>query len=1035
MPRLQILTPEEAAVFETPPVFSALERERFFQIPESFAPHVASQRTLTNQVYLVLSLGYFRATNRFFPPHFRPADSEHVVQRLGYLPGLVELDRYDEKATTARQRQVILEYLGFRPFDAQARQDLTRELRTMIRSQQRPKVILLHAVDLLSRRKIEVPNLFTLTSLIAKEMARHRQVVAATLDTHLTAAHRTLLDALLVRTEAEDAPDSLGPRFPLTLFKRFSHSTRPSRIKANCGELRILRPLYQTLAPAITALDLTPEGLRYYATSVLKARIHQVTRRATDDRHLYLVCFLAHQFLRLHDILIDSFLLAVQHVRNVCQRDHKERYYQARLTQRRTLRTVVTAVDHGWGTPLATIETLAFDPQLAAVDKVGQIQAVFMEGRAARAEAEGSLQQLKAQVAEGVEDADYYEVLTAQSLRLQNRVADIMKEVNFQGDETTALMVALRHYQAKGGVISQGAPLDSLPPAEQRLVHDEHGKLQVSLYKVLLFLQVTDALKAGAINLPHSYKYRSLEDYLLPKAAWTAHRQDYLRRADLLAVADCQQTLRTFAERLDQQYHHTNHRIAQGENPHFHPHKDGSFHIATPAEEEEESDALRTLLPAERYIPLGEVLSTVNRLTHFLDAFVPWQAKYARAKPPEKTFLAGLIGYGCFIGIGKIARISKGMRAAELETTVNRYFTLENLYAANDRILAFMDHLELPNVYRRQPGQLHTSSDGAKFSVAVESLNANYSFKYLGKDLGVSVYTFLDERHFFWHHAVISAAEREAAYVIDGLLHNEVVKSDIHSTDTHGYSEVIFGALHLLGFAFAPRLANLKHRQLYAFRRRRDYERLGYALVPDLPLRLSLIVPQWEEILRFIATIKLKETTASQLFRRLNSYSQQHPLYLALKEFGKIPKSEFLLRFVDNLALRQTVEKQLNKGENGHQFSRAVGFGHNQEFLHGEKIEQEIAEGCRRLIKNAIVCWNYVYLTQQILAEPDAARRQAMLTIVQNGSVSSWRHVNLHGEYDFSDDRLQDSVGLVWPLPGSLFDSTSRPPNSSPRSS
>lgn len=174
MPRLHILTSEEATVFETPPVFSALERERFFQIPESFAPHLASQRTFTNQVCLVLTLGYFRSTNRFFPYHFHPADIEHVAQRLGSLPGLVELDRYDEKATTARQRQMILEYLGFRPFDAQARQDLTRELRTMIRSQQRPKATLLHAVDILSRRKIEVPNLFTLTSLIAKEMARHR---------------------------------------------------------------------------------------------------------------------------------------------------------------------------------------------------------------------------------------------------------------------------------------------------------------------------------------------------------------------------------------------------------------------------------------------------------------------------------------------------------------------------------------------------------------------------------------------------------------------------------------------------------------------------------------------------------------------------------------------------------------------------------------------------------------------------------------------------------------------------------------------
>jgi hypothetical protein len=36
-----------------------------------------------------------------------------------------------------------------------------------------------------------------------------------------------------------------------------------------------------------------------------------------------------------------------------------------------------------------------------------------------------------------------------------------------------------------------------------------------------------------------------------------------------------------------------------------------------------------------------------------------------------------------------------------------------------------------------------------------------------------------------------------AHYVIDGLMHNDVVKSDIHSTDTGGYSEVLFGVMHL----------------------------------------------------------------------------------------------------------------------------------------------------------------------------------------------------------------------------------------------
>ena len=99
----------------------------------------------------------------------------------------------------------------------------------------------------------------------------------------------------------------------------------------------------------------------------------------------------------------------------------------------------------------------------------------------------------------------------------------------------------------------------------------------------------------------------------------------------------------------------------------------------------------------------------------------------------------------------------------------------------------------------------------------------------------------IDERHFRWHHDVISTAEREAAYVIDGLMHNEVIKSDIHSTDSHGYSEIIFGTLHLLGFSFAPRIKDLKRQQLYAFRKRREYEQQGYELLPDGYIKMPLI--------------------------------------------------------------------------------------------------------------------------------------------------------------------------------------------------
>ena len=1012
MPRMQILTAAEQQAFDTPPVFGGTERETFFHVSDSLRDVLATLRSPTNRVCLVLSVGYFRVAKRFFGVPFHQTDVAYVAHQLGYAPDQIDLTTYDAKASASRHRRLTLDYLGFRPFHDQARQEIAHEIRTMVRSQLRPKAIFFQVLKLLETRKTEIPSAYTLTELITHESQQHQRQLTHTIEAHLSPAHRALLDALLDKQETLWPSEPHVQRYKLTLLKRFSQSTKPAKIKANIEDLRILRPLYQEMKAVVDALDLTPEGVRYYANAVLKSQIFQVARRTDDNRHLHLVCFIIHQFLRLHDVLIDILLLSVQSTLSACEREYKERCYTGRTDQRHAWHTFAEEVSERIGNPLTAIETIAFSAQLTDTEKVCHIQAILSQGQEQRRVIASQLLEVQQQSPETNEDIEYHAVLEAKSLKLQNRVADLVKELAFQGDDQATLLTAVQYYQQKQGAITQTAPMACFEPYEQRLLMDEAGKLRVSLYKALLFSKVAEAIRAGTVNLQHSYKYRSLDDYLIPKAAWEAHRDDYLHRADLLPVANCQQTLQTLADRLDQQYHHTNHHLTQGANPYFHRHKDRSFHLSTPKTQADDSDPLRTLLPHQHYISLVEVLSTVHRLTGFLDAFEPWYVKYARARPPEKTFLAGIVGYGCFIGIGKIARISKWINATELETTVNGYFTLENLHAANDLLLTFMDQLELPEVYRRHAGKLHTSSDGQKYGVAVESLNATYSFKYLGKDPGVSVYTFIDERHFLWHHAVISAAEREAAYVIDGLMHNDVIKSDIHSTDTHGYSEMIFGALHLLGFSFAPRIKALKHQQLYGFRKRREYAQQGYEILPDGYIKTPLIEPHWDDMLRFIATIKLKEATASQLFRRLNSYAKHHPLYQALKEFGKILKSDFLLRFIDEVELRQAIEKQLNKGENANQFSKAISFGNHHDFLYGEKVEQELAEGCRRLIKNAIICWNYLYLSQKIGQEHDADRRQALLVAVQQGSVASWRHVNLHGEYDFSDEKMQDSVGL-----------------------
>jgi len=263
MPRMHILTAVEHQAFDTPPVFSDAERAAFFQVSESLDTMLATLRSPTNRVCLVLTVGYFRATKRFFAPPFHQSDMTYVATKLGYTPEHMALETYDAKATASRHRQLTLAYLGFRPFNGQVRQAMVQEIRTMIRSHMRPKAIFGQVLTLLATRKTAIPSAYTLTELITHAIRHHHRDLSATLKAHLSPTQRVLLDALLDKQEPLWQPEPHVQRYKLTLLKRFSQSMRPARIKANIEDLRVLRPLYHEVKAVVGALDLTPEGVRY----------------------------------------------------------------------------------------------------------------------------------------------------------------------------------------------------------------------------------------------------------------------------------------------------------------------------------------------------------------------------------------------------------------------------------------------------------------------------------------------------------------------------------------------------------------------------------------------------------------------------------------------------------------------------------------------------------------------------------------------------------------------------------------------------
>jgi TnpA family transposase len=72
-------------------------------------------------------------------------------------------------------------------------------------------------------------------------------------------------------------------------------------------------------------------------------------------------------------------------------------------------------------------------------------------------------------------------------------------------------------------------------------------------------------------------------------------------------------------------------------------------------------------------------------------------------------------------------------------------------------------------------------------------------------------------------------------------------KSDIHSTDTHGYSAVIFGVVHLLGFSYAPRIKNLKKQNLYIYKSRKKVDRPDWKITPDKYVLEREIKNNWDQ--------------------------------------------------------------------------------------------------------------------------------------------------------------------------------------------
>jgi TnpA family transposase len=202
---------------------------------------------------------------------------------------------------------------------------------------------------------------------------------------------------------------------------------------------------------------------------------------------------------------------------------------------------------------------------------------------------------------------------------------------------------------------------------------------------------------------------------------------------------------------------------------------------------------------------------------------------------------------------------------------------------------------------------------------------------------------------------------RDATYVLDGMIDNETeLPLFEHTTDTAGYTELIFALFDLLGFMFSPRIKDLTDQQIYCVDKKIYYKTLGKIIKGTV--KTDFVLNHWDTILRIAAAIRLGWVTASLFVSKLQSQHRQSIITKALKEYGKLIKSIYIPKYICREEQQRRVSLQLNKGESLHNLRRWLMFAQEGQIRKSQLQDQANQASALTLVTNAIIVWNTRYM-------------------------------------------------------------------------
>jgi TnpA family transposase len=922
----------------------------------------------------------------FVPDELRSTPTvvvEFVAEQLQVSSG--SLFPYGQRpATRTAHFQQILRYLGFRKPTADDLQQLSQWLLARALEHDRPTLLLQLACDYMLREKWVRPGISRLEQWVSRARNQAQEETHRVLMPLLPPSRQVWLDALL-ETDADKH------RTSLVWLRTTATAANAQQILTTLEKIEFLQ---QNGVANWDVSAVNPNRLKKLAQIGCKSTNQYLQRSSKKRRYPILVAFLKQTLITLIDEVVEMFDECLWDSYTNAKKDLEA--YQKRVAKsvneklRRFCELGEVLLD----------ETVTDEAVRSAVFK--QVPAT-------------SLRLLLDETAQLVRPGndDYVDYFANHYSYLRRFIPRFLKQLRFRanpaGQSALKAIDLLRQLDANKPrqPIPPEAPLDFVPSAWRAYVIDEEGKITRRYYELCALWVLRQGLRCGDIWVENSRRYADPETYLIPRKRWPEKRQEVCKLTRTPAdgaqrIAEREGELEQLLEAVDRQLSNPDSALRLEKNQ----------LVLTPFEAEgrpESADLLAGMI-TERMprIDITDLLTEVDTWVHFSDHFKHATGNDVRGPDFLLHLYACLLAQAGNFGFSQMAQ-NTGIAHHRLLWCNTWYIREATLRGAYSSMVDF--HHALPLSKSWGSGML-SSSDGQRFPVSGKARVAKPLQRYYAHREGVTFYTWSSDQLSQYGTKVASTTIRDSTYVLDELLDNETELSILeHTTDTAGFTDLIFALFDLLDIRFSPRIRDMSSLQLY---RTDAIDLTQFARIRDQVggfVDRQHVIDGWDDILRVAGSLKLGWVTASLFVQKLQSYPQQNELTRTLQEYGRLVRTLHILRWYNDEDQRRRIQRQLNKGEALHSLRAAISVA-NRGILR-QKDEEGLTQqaGCLNLVTNAVVIWNTVYMAaviEQLKKEGYPVRDSDVGYIWP----TRHRHVNFHGQFRFDVEGARQRKGL-----------------------